>query len=70
MDDCAEILMSQILEMEIQYHVAKTQLASLEYQTTRSKLSAEVSREPGEEEYTKTQTRPTRDYAEAPKCLS
>lgn len=53
MDDCAEVLMNQILEMELQYQVVNWSLEHHQ-QATRSKQPAEASREPREEVATRT----------------
>lgn len=69
MDDCAELSLKQILEMEIQYQVPKAQIAipDIHNQPARNIQTAEASTEPREEVYTNTQTRFPRNYEEAVK---
>lgn len=72
MDDCAELFVKQILEMETQYQVAKAQIASLEIhnQPARNIQTAEASTEPREVVDTRTQTRFPRDHAESVKVTT
>lgn len=73
MDDCAEALMNQILEMELQYQVKKTQLETMEsHIQARKENGIEETRGANNRgvETTVTQTRPAKDYAEAVKVAS